>query len=106
MGVAKTREPKSVTAGIQRRGWWDIVGDRGDKGALEVEIVEDTVVYASELLEFELEVSCTEPFKEGDFVVVQERPLEDVGDPLMLLCVRRWVIDVAGNGGLNVRYSM
>ena len=106
MGVVKTREPKSVTAGIRRRGRWDVVGDRGNKGALEVEIVEDTVVYASELLEFELEVSCTEPFEESDFIVVQERPLEDIGDPLMLLCVRRWVIDVAGNGGLNVRYSM
>ena len=106
MGVVKTREPKSVTAGIRRRGRWDVVGDRGNKGALEVEIVEDTVVYASELLEFELEVLCTEPFEESDFVVVQERPLEDIGDPLMLLCVRRWVIDVAGNGGLDVRYSM
>ena len=64
------------------------------------------MVYASESLEFELEVSFMEPFKESDFVVVQERPLEDVGDPLTLLCVRRWVIDVAGNGGLSVRYSM
>ena len=64
------------------------------------------MVYASESLEFELEVSFTEPFKESDFVVVQERLLEDVGDPLTLLCVRRWVIDVAGNGGLSVRYSM
>ena len=64
------------------------------------------MVYASESLEFELEVSCSEPFKESDFIVVQERPLEDVGDPLTLLCVCRWIIDVAGNGGLNVRYSM
>ena len=92
--------------GIRWRGWWDVVEDKGNKGALEVEIVEDAVVYASELLEFELEVSCTEPFKESDFVVMQERPLEDVSDPLTLLCMRRWVIDVAGNGGLNVRYSM
>ena len=105
-GVAKMREPKSVTAGIRQRGRWDVVGDRGDKGALEVEIVEDAVVYASESLEFKLEVSCTEPFKESDFIVVQERLLEDVGDPLMLLCVHRWVIDVAGNGGLSIRYSM
>ena len=105
-GVAKTREPKSVMAGIRWRGRWDVVGDRGNKGALEVEIIEDAVVYTSESLEFELEVSCTEPFKESDFIVVQKRPLEDVGDPLTLLCVRRWVIDVAGNGGLSVRYSM
>ena len=102
MGVAKTREPKSVTAGVQQRGWWDIVGDGGNKRALEVEIIEDMVVYASESLEFELEVSCSEPFKESDFIVVQERPLEDIGDPLTL-CVRQRVIDVAGNGGLNIR---
>ena len=102
-GVAKTREPKSVTAGIWWRGQWDVVGDRRDKGALEVEIVEDTVVYASESLEFELDVSCTEPLEESDFVIMQERPLKNVGDPLVLLCVRRWVIDVAGNGGLSVR---
>ena len=63
------------------------------------------MVYASEPLEFELEVSCPEPFEESNFVVVQERSLEDVGDPLTLLCVCRWVIDVAGNGGLDVRYS-
>ena len=95
-----------VTAGIWRRGRWDVIGFGRDEGKLEVEIIEDAVVYASESLEFELEVSCSEPFKESDFVVVQERPLEDAGDPLTLLCVRRWVIDVAGNGGLNVRYSM
>ena len=102
----ETREPKSVMAGIRRRGQWDIIGDRGNKGALEVEILEDVVVYASESLEFELEVSCPEPFKESDFVVVQERSLEDIGDPLTLLFVCRWVIDVAGNGGLNIRYGM
>ena len=105
-GSLETTKPKSVTAGVQWRGRWDVIGDRGNKGALEVEIVEDAVVYASESLEFELEVSCPEPFKESDFVVVQERSLEDVGDPLMLLFVRWWVIDVARNGGLNVRYSM
>ena len=102
----KTREPKSVTAGIRRRGRWDVVGDRGNKGALEVEIVEDAVVYANESLKFELEVSCMEPLKESDFVVVQERPLKDVGDPLTLLCMRWRLIDVAGNGGLSIRYSM
>ena len=105
MGVAKTREPKSVTAGVQQRGRWDMVGDRGNKRALEVEIIEDTVVYASELLEFELEVSCMEPLEESDFVVVQEGSLKDIGDPLTLLCVCRRVIDVAGNGGLSVRYG-
>ena len=99
-------KPKLVMEGIRWRGRWDVIRFGRDEGKLEVEIVEDAVVYASESLEFELEVSCSEPFKESDFVVMQEWPLEDVGDPLMLLCVRRWVIDVAGNGGLNVRYSM
>ena len=94
------REPKSVMAGIRRRGQWDVIGDRRDEGELEIEIVEDSVVNSGELLEFELEILCTEPLKEGDFVVVQERPLENVGDPLVLLCMHRQVVDVAGNGGL------
>ena len=97
------REPKSVMAGVRRRGWWDIVGDRRDKGALEVEIIEDVVVYASESLEFKLGVSCTEPLEESDFVIVQERPLKNVSNPLALLCMRWWVVDVARNGGLLVR---
>ena len=99
-------KPKPVTAGIRRRGRWDVIRFGRDEGELEVETVEDTVVYTSESLEFKLEVSRSEPLEESDFVVVQEWPLEDVGDPLTLLCVRWWVIDVAGNGGLNVRYSM
>ena len=102
----KMRESKSVMAGIEWRGRWDVIGDRRDKGALEVEIVEDTVVYASESLKFKLEVSCMEPLEESNFIVVQERSLEDVGDPLTLLCMRRRVIDVAGNGGLSVGYGM
>ena len=55
----------------------------------------------SEVLEFELGVSGTKPFEEGNLVVVQERSLEDVSDPLALLCVRRRVVNVAGNGGLT-----
>ena len=90
--------------GIQRRGRWDVVGDRRDKGALEVEIVEDMVVYARESLEFELDVSCTEPLEESDFVVVQEGSLEDVSDSLTLLCVCQRVVDVAGNDRLSIRY--
>ena len=100
------REPKSVTAGIRWRGRWDVIRDRSDEGKLEVEVVEDPVVDSSELLKFKLEVLCTEPLKESDFVIVQERPLKDVGDPLTLLCVRQRVIDVAGNGGLSVGYGM
>ena len=40
------REPKSVTAGIWWRGWWDIIGDWGNKGALEIEVIEDAVCKA------------------------------------------------------------
>ena len=100
-GLLETREPKSVTAGIRRRGWWDVIGDRRDEGELEIEIVEDSVVNSGESLEFELEISCTEPLKESDFVVMQERPLENVSDPLVLLCVCRRVVDVASNGGIT-----
>ena len=60
------------------------------------------MVYASESLKFKLEVSCMEPLEESNFIVVQERSLKNVSDPLMLLCVRRQVIDVARNGGLSV----
>ena len=95
------RGPKSVMAGIRQRGWWDVVGDRRDKGALEVEIVEDVVVYASESLKFKLDVSCMEPFEKSDFIIVQKRVLKDISDSLPLLCVRRRVIDVAGNGRLT-----
>ena len=55
----------------------------------------------SEPLKFELEVSCMEPFEESDFVVVQERSLKDVSDPLTLLCMCQQVIDVTRNGGLT-----
>ena len=101
MGLLETREPKSVTVGIWQRGRWDIIGNRGDERELEIEIVEDSVVNSSESLEFELEVSYMEPLKESDFVVVQERPLENVSDPLALLCMHRWVVNVAGNGRLT-----
>ena len=58
-------------------------------------------MYASELLEFELGVPRSKPFEKSDFVVVQERPLKDVGDPLTLLCMHQRVVNVAGNGGLT-----
>ena len=54
-----------------------------------------------EVLEFELGVPGTKPFKEGNFVIGEERSLEDVCNPLTFLCVRRRVIDVSGNGGLT-----
>ena len=100
MGLLETRELKSVTAVIWWWGRWDVIGDRSDERELEIEVVEDPVVNSSEPFEFELEVSCMEPLKEGDFVIVQERLLKNVGDPLALLCVRQWVVNVTGNGGL------
>ena len=100
-GLLKTREPKSVTAGIWQRGRWDVIRDRSNKREFEIEVIEDLVVNGSELLKFELEVLCMEPFEESDFVVVQERPLKDVSDPLTLLCMCQQVIDVTRNGGLT-----
>ena len=52
------------------------------------------------MLEFKLSVSCTEPLKESDFLVVQEGPLKDVSNSLSLLCVHQWVVDMSRNGGL------
>ena len=86
--------------GIQRRGRWEVIRDGSDERELEVEVVEDLVVDGSKVLEFELGVLGMEPFKERDFVVVEERLLKNVGNPLMLLCMRRRVVDVARNGGL------
>ena len=100
-GVSETRELKSVTAGIQQRGQWYVVGFCGDKWELEIQVVKDSVMDGGEVLEFKLGVPGTKPFEESNFVVVQERSLKDIGDPLMLLCVRWWVVDVTGNGGLT-----
>ena len=59
------------------------------------------MVDCGEVLEFELGVPGTEPFEERNFVVREERSLKDVCDPLTLLCVRRRVVNVTGNGGLT-----
>ena len=101
MGSLETTKPKSVTVGIRWRGRWDIVGFGGDKGELEIQVIKDVMVDCGEVLEFELGVLGMEPFKERDFVVGEERSLKDVCDPLTLLCVCWWVIDVTGNGGLT-----
>ena len=61
----------------------------------------NTMVDCSEVLEFELGVLGMEPFKERNFAVGEERSLEDISDPLMLLCMHRRVVDVTGNGGLT-----
>ena len=100
-GSLETTKPKSVKAGIQRRGWWDVVGFGGDKWELEIQVIKDTMVDCGEVLEFELGVPGTEPFKERDFVVGEERSLKDICNPLTLLCVCWWVVDVTGNGGLT-----
>ena len=99
-GLLETREPKSVMVGIWQRGRWDVIRDGSNERELEVEVVEDPVVDGSKVLKFELGVPGMEPFKEHDFIVVEERLLKNVSNPLMLLCMRRQVVDVAGNGGL------
>ena len=97
----ETREPKSVMAGIRRSGRWDIIGLGWDEWELKIEIEEDAVVYCCEVLEFELGGLCSEPLKECNLVVVEIGALKDVKVPLTLLFVSRWVVNVAGNGGLT-----
>ena len=96
----ETREPKSVMAGIRWSGRWDIIGLGWDKWELKIEIEEDAVVYCCEVLEFELGGLCSEPLEECDLVIMEIGALEDVKVPLMLLCVSRRVVDMAGNGRL------
>ena len=60
------------------------------------------MVDCGEVLKFELGVLGMEPFKERDFVVMEERSLEDISDPLTLLCVCWQVVNVTGNGGLSI----
>ena len=86
-GFLETTELKSVTAGIRQRGQWDVVGFGGDKGKLEIQVVKDAMVDCGEVLEFELGVLGTEPFKEHNFIVGEEGLLEDVCNPLTLLGV-------------------
>ena len=52
------------------------------------------------MLKLELGVPGTKPFEEHNFVIVEERPLKNVSDPLTLLCVRQQVVDVARNDRL------
>ena len=97
----ETRELKSVTAGIRRRGRWDVVRFGRDKGELEIQVVKDTMVDGGEVLELKLGGLCSEPLEECNLVVVEIGALEDVKVPLMLLCMSQRVVDVAGNGGLT-----
>ena len=100
MGLLEMREPKSVMAGMWRRGRWDVIRLRGDEQELKVEVVKDTVVYSSEVLELELGGLHTEPFEKGDFIVVEVRLLKDVDVPLVLLSMSWRVVNVTSNGGL------
>ena len=86
--------------GVRRRGWWDIIRDRGDEQELEVQVKKDTVVDSGEPVELELGDLGSESLSKGDFVVVEVRLLEDIKVPLALLCMHRQVVNVAGNGGL------
>ena len=100
MGVLETREPKSVTAGVWQRGRWDVIRDRRDEGELEVQVKKVAVVDSGEAVKLDLGDLGSEPLGKGDFVVMEVRPLEDIKVPLALLCMRRRVVNVAGNGGL------
>ena len=99
-GSLEATKPKSVTAGVWRRGRWDVVGFGGDKGKLEIQVVKDPMVDSGEVLELELGGLCSEPLEECNLVIVEIGALEDVEVPLTLLCVSRRVVDMAGNGGL------
>ena len=59
------------------------------------------MVDGCELVKLELRDLGSEPFGKSDFVIVEVGSLKDIEDPLTLLCVRRQVVDVAGNGGLT-----
>ena len=101
VGSLETTKPKSVTAGIWRRGWWYVIWFGRDERELEIQVVKDPVMDSGEMLEFKLGVPGMEPFEECDFVVVEERSLEDISDHLTLLCVRWRVVDMTRNGGLS-----
>ena len=96
------REPKSVMAGIRRRGQRDVIRLRWDEWELKVEIEEDAVVYCCKVLEFELGGLCSEPLEEGNLIIVEVGSLEGVEVPLPLLSVGWRVVDMASNGGLMV----
>ena len=87
-------------AGIRWGGRWYVIGFSGDKWEFEIQVVKDLVMDGSKVLKFKLGVLGMKPFEECDFVIVEERSLKDVSNPLMLLCVHQWVVDMAGNDGL------
>ena len=94
-------KPKSVTAGIQWRGRWDVVRFSRDEGKLEIQVEKDAMVDGGEVLKFKLGGLHSEPIEECNLIVVEIGVLEDVKVPLMLLFVSQRVVNVAGNGGLT-----
>ena len=100
-GLLETTKPKSVTVGIRWRGRWYVIWFSRDEGKLEIQVEKDTMVDSGEVLELELGGLCSEPLEKCDLIVVEIGALEDVKVPLMLLCVSRWVVDVASNGRLT-----
>ena len=100
VGVLETRELKLVMAGIWRRGRWDVIGNRGDKQELEVQVKKDAVVDSGEPVKLKLHDLGSEPLGKSDFVIVEVRLLKVIEVPLTLLCMRQQVVNMAGNGGL------
>ena len=94
------RELKLVTAGIWQRGWWDVVRFSGDERELEVQVKKDAVVDSGKPVKLELRDLGLEPLGKSNFIIMEVRPLKDIKVPLMLLCVRQQVVNMAGNGGL------
>ena len=101
VGLLETTKPKSVTAGIQQRGQWDVIGFSRDEGKLEIQVEKDTMVDGGEVLELELGGLCSEPLEKCNLVIVEIGALKDVKVPLTLLFVSWRVVDMAGNGRLT-----
>ena len=70
-GSLETTKPKSVTAGVQQRGWWDIIGFSGDEGKLEIQVKKDVMVDGCEPVKLELRDLGSEPLSESDFIVME-----------------------------------
>ena len=100
-GPLEMTKLKLVMAGIQRRGWWDVVRFSRDEGKLKIQVEKDAMVDGGKVLEFKLGSLRSEPLEECNLIIVEIGALEDVKVPLTLLCMSWLVIDVAGNGGLT-----
>ena len=103
VGPLETTKPKSVTAGVRWRGQWNVVRFGRNEWEFEIQVVKDSMVDGHEPVKLKLYSLGLKPFDESDFVIVDIGSLEDIEVPLMLLCIRQWVVNVARNGGLIVR---